>query len=112
MVSQPHLTLPSVPAGGEGGGSLRFNPDFLIEENMKIYYLMPGNYGPDYCTDKETYLTPYTSPGTDLQVFTTGDTATLSIISVVDMALIGPATVARVIEAEKTGFDGVILGAT
>jgi hypothetical protein len=83
-----------------------------MEKDMKIYYLMPGNYGPNYCTDKAAHLARYTSPGTDLQVFSTGDTATLSISSVVDMALIAPSTVARVIEAEKIGFDGVILGAT
>ena len=79
---------------------------------MKIYYLMPGKYGPEYCSEKAAYLSAYTSSGTDLQVFSTGDSAALSISSVVDMALIGPATVARVMEAERTGFDGVILGAT
>ena len=79
---------------------------------MKLAYIMPGDYGKEYCEEKERYLKGFTSPGTEIKVFTTGATPFKSITSVTDMALIAPGAVKQVRDAEKTGYDGVILGAT
>lgn len=79
---------------------------------MKLAYIMPGDYDQEYCQEKERYLKGFASPGTDIKVFTTGATQLKSITSVTDMALIAPGAIKQVRDAEKTGYDGVILGAT
>ena len=79
---------------------------------MKLAYIMPGDYDNEYCKEKEIYLKGLTYHDTEIKVFTTGATPFKSITSVTDMALIAPGAIAQVTEAEKKGYDGVVLGAT
>jgi len=84
----------------------------MKETVMKIYYLMPGRYSTQYCNNKKTYLSRFLSPGSEITVAVTGHTMAESLTSATDLALIAPETVKAVINAEQSGFDGVILGAT
>ncbi len=79
---------------------------------MKISYIMPGKYSEEYMATKRMYLSQYTSPDTQLDVSVTGNTQNVSLTGVVDLAMIAPLTVKKTIEAERDGYDAVILGAT
>ena len=79
---------------------------------MKISYIMPGKYSQEYRTAKGVYLSQYTSPGTQLDVSITGGTQDVSLTGAVDLAMIAPLTVKKTIQAERDGYDAVILGAT
>lgn len=74
---------------------------------MKLAVILPGDYGPEICERRERYLNNFVYDGTKIKVFTTGGTK--SITSIVDFALVSPGAVEKVITAEKTGFDGIVL---
>jgi allantoin racemase len=74
---------------------------------MKLAVIIPGDYSKEVCEDRHNYLNTLVSPGTELKIFTTGGTPSLS--SIVDIALISSGLVNRSMEAEKEGFDGILI---
>jgi hypothetical protein len=74
---------------------------------MKLAVILPGNYEQELCEHRETYLNEFVSSGTKIKVFKTGGTQ--SITSIVDLALISSGALNKTLEAEKSGFEGVLL---
>lgn len=74
---------------------------------MKLAVILPGDFGREICAQRKEYIAQFTSIGTEIKVFTTGGAK--AITSGIDFALISPGTVKQVIEAENTGFDGIVL---
>lgn len=74
---------------------------------MKLAVILPGSHGPETCEAREKYLNEFTSPGTEIMVCPSGGTE--SIESTIDFALMVPGVVDRAVEAEKNGFDGVVI---
>jgi len=74
---------------------------------MKLAVILPGDYSKELCEKREKYLDNFASKNTEIKVFTTGGTE--SVTSGVDFALVSPGAVEKAIMAEKTGFDGIVL---
>lgn len=74
---------------------------------MKLTVILPGDYGEELCEHRQRYLSTLLSPGAEVKIVTTGGTPSLT--SIVDLALIAPGMVNRTMEAEKGGFDGVLI---
>ena len=74
---------------------------------MRLAGLLAADYSPEMCKQRKSYFMNFASQGTEIEVFPTGGTP--SITSVVDFALIAPGTVQNAKKAEKMGFDGIFL---
>jgi hypothetical protein len=77
---------------------------------VKLAVILPGDPGREVCEQRESYLNTFASPGTEIKVFSSGGTQKIS--SGIDFALISPGGVKRAMEAEKNGFDGVVIHGT
>ena len=76
---------------------------------MKLAIIIPGDYGEEFCKERKHYISNFVSSGTEIEVFVTGGSK--SVTSGVDFALISPGTIRCVVDAEKAGFDGIVLNA-
>jgi allantoin racemase len=74
---------------------------------MQLAVILPGNYTPEHCELRENYLKSFVSDATEIKVFTAGGTK--SITSIVDFTLMAPGMTRRALEAERAGFDGVLI---
>ena len=74
---------------------------------MKLAVILPGDYPKEFCEHRQRYLSALISPGTELKIVTTGGTPSLT--SIIDLAFVAPGMVNRAMEAEKEGFDGVLI---
>jgi Asp/Glu/hydantoin racemase len=74
---------------------------------MKLAIILPGDYSRELCERREEYLYNFASADTEIKVFTTGGTK--SVTSNVDFALVSPGAMKRAIEVDKNGFDGIVL---
>ena len=80
---------------------------------MKILYLIPGSVGPGFDIDevkrREGILQAMVSPGTEIVADVSGE-GPLSIESACDEANSVPSMIRKAVQAEKDGFDGIIIG--
>jgi Asp/Glu/hydantoin racemase len=76
---------------------------------MKLAIILPGDYGKEVCQRREKYYKQFCGSGTEIEVLTTGGTK--SITSTIDFALVAPGALQKAIEAERKGFDGIVLQA-
>jgi len=74
---------------------------------MKLAIILPGDYSQELCEKRENYLSNFASKGTEIKVFTTGGTE--SITNGIDFVLVAPGAVEKAIAAEKAGFAGIVL---
>jgi hypothetical protein len=74
---------------------------------MKIAVILPGDYSKEYCDYRHQYLNTFSSKGTELKIVLAGGIPSLRCIS--DLGMIHANIVQRSIEAEKEGFDGVLI---
>ena len=77
---------------------------------MRLAVILPGDHGKELREQREKYLENFASPGTEIKVFSSGGTQKIN--SGIDFALISPGGVKQATEAEKNGFDGVVIHGT
>lgn len=74
---------------------------------MKLAIILPGDYDEELIRYRKDYFGKFISSGTTIDIFKTGGAK--SITSIADLALIIPGALRQSMEAEKAGFDGVLL---